>query len=289
MNPEKRYREARKGVLASILGNIFLSIFKLIAGILGNSIAVIADSIHSISDILTSIVVWIGIKFGKKPPDRYHPYGHGDLEPIAGLIVAIALGIVGFELLRHALSTAIFGTYTTPGAIAIIAALVCIFLKYWMFSFVNRIGRRINSPALIADSYHSKSDFLSSIVVVAGVGGAMLGFPILDPLAGFLVGLWIIKIGYDVARKNISNLMGTVPSEDVLTKIKDTARSVKGVKGFHDVRMHYTGPHAVVSLHVKVDPKLNISRAHDIAHNVEDRIRSRVKEVTTVLVHTEPG
>jgi len=126
-------------------------------------------------------------------------------------------------------------------------------------------------------------------VVVAGVGGAMLGFPVLDPLAGFLVAFWIIKIGYDVARKNISNLMGTVPSEDVLNKIKKAVRSVKGVRGFHDVRMHYTGPHAVVSLHIKVDKSLKISEAHVIAHRVENRIKSRVKEATTVLVHTEPG
>ncbi|MCK4714803.1 MAG: cation transporter, partial [Candidatus Aenigmarchaeota archaeon] len=263
--------------------------FKLLAGILGNSIAVVADAIHSLSDILTSIVVWIGLKFGKKPPDRYHPYGHGDLEPIAGLIVAIVLAIVGFELLRHAVSTAVLGTYTIPGTIAIIAALVSIFAKYWMFGFTNRIAKRINSPALLADSCHQKSDFLSSCVVLAGVGGAMLGFPILDPLAGFLIAFWIIKIGYDVARKNISNLMGTIPSEDVLNKIKKAVRSVKGVKGFHDVRMHYTGPHAVVSLHIKVDKSLKISEAHVIAHRVENRIKSRAREATTVLVHTEPG
>jgi cation diffusion facilitator family transporter len=289
MGPEERYREARKAVVVSISGNLFLSIFKLLAGLLGNSLAVVADAIHSLSDILTSIVVWIGLKFGKKPPDRYHPYGHGDLEPIAGLIVAIALGIVGFELLRHAFTIALSGAYTMPGAIAIIATLICIFIKYGMFRFVNRTGRRINSPALIADSCHSKSDFLSSIVVLVGVAGAMLGYPILDPLAGFLVAFWIIKIGYDVAKKNINNLMGTIPSERVLRDIRQAVRSVEGVKGFHDVRMHYVGPHAVVSLHLKVDKNLSISGAHSIAHSVEDRIKKAVKEATTVLVHTEPG
>jgi cation diffusion facilitator family transporter len=287
MGLEERYREARKGVLVGVFGNLFLSLFKLLAGMAGNSVALVADGIHSFSDILTSLVVWICLRFGKKPPDRYHPYGHGDLEPIAGLIVAIALGIVGFELLRHTLTTALYGTYSIPGTI--VTALACIFLKYWMFRFVNRLGRRINSPALIADSYHSKSDFLSSLVVVAGVAGAMLGFPVLDPLAGFLVALWIIKIGYDVARKNISNLMGTVPSEEVLEKIKQAVRGVKGVRGFHDVRMHYVGPHALVSLHIKVDRRLRISEAHRIAHKAEDKIKGSVKEVTTVLVHTEPA
>ena len=173
MGPEERYREARKGVITSIWGNFLLSIFKLLVGIFGNSIAVIADAVHSISDILTSIVVWVGLKFGKKPPDRYHPYGHGDLEPIAGLIVAISLGIVGFELLRHAVTAMMTGEYSVPGTIAIIGAVISIFVKYGMFIYVKKIAKRINSPALLADAYHKKSDYLSSIVVVAGVGGAI--------------------------------------------------------------------------------------------------------------------
>lgn len=289
MGPEERYREARKAVLVGVFGNLILSIFKLLAGILGNSFAVVADAVHSISDILTSIVVWIGMKLGKKPPDRYHPYGHGDLEPIAGLIVAIVLGIIGFELFRNAISSAVSGAYAIPGIIAVFAALVSIISKYWMTGFVKGIGERINSPALIADACHHRSDFLSSIAVLVVVAGAMLGLPFLDPVAGFIIAVWIIKIGYDVARKNISNLMGTIPSEGVLDMIKDAICRVKGVRGFHDVRMHYVGPYAVVSLHIKVERGMKISEAHRIAHVVEGRIKKSVKEATTVLVHTEPA
>ncbi len=289
MNPEKRYREARKAVFVGVFGNLLLSLFKLFAGIMGNSLAAVAGAVHSISDILTSVVVWLGLRFGKKPPDRYHPYGHGDLEPIAGLAVAIVLGIIGFELLRHSASSAISGAYAMPGVVAVTAAVVSIISKYWMTGFVKGIGERINSPALIADACHHRSDFLSSIAVLVVVAGAMLGLPFLDPVAGFLIAVWIIKIGYDVARKNVNNLMGTIPSGDVLDRIKEAVGEVREVRGFHDVRMHYIGANAVVSLHIKVDRGLSISRAHRIAHGVEDRIRSRIREVTTVLVHTEPA
>jgi len=284
-----RYGRARLGILIGVFGNLLLGLFKLFAGVFGNSFALVADSVHSISDMLTSIVVWVGLKVGKKPPDKYHPYGHGDAEPIAGLIVSIVLCLVALEFVRSSINKIITGAVTTPGTIALVAVVVSIIFKYWMAGFVRKIGKEINSPALVADAAHHKSDFYTSVVVVVGVAGSMLGFGILDPIAGLLVALWIVKIGFDVGRSNIRHLMGEVPSEYMLKQINHIARGVKGVKNVHDVRVHYVGPSASVSMHLNVDGKKRLSEVHEIATEVEDRIKKEVETIRSVVVHCEPG
>ena len=280
--------KAKTGVFLGILGNLFLSIFKLIAGILGNSFAVIADSIHSLSDMLTSFVVWIGLRVGKKPPDKYHPYGHGDAEPIAGLIVAIFLGVIGFEFIREAISEIITGKIYTPGTIAIIAVVVSIIVKYWMTFFVMKIGKETRSNALIADAYHHKSDFYTSIAVLIGVAGARVGFTVLDPLAAILVSFWIIKIGFDLGKKNIRSLMGEIPSEEILSEIKKITSKIKGVKNVHNVKIHYVGSNAFVTMHVNIDKGMKLSEAHRIATLVEDELKKKVDPISYVTVHPEP-
>jgi cation diffusion facilitator family transporter len=288
MNLTDRYRKARISIFVGIFGNFFLGLFKIIVGILGESTAIIVDGVHSVSDLLTSIVVWIGLRVGKKPPDKYHPYGHGDAEPIAGLIVAIILGILGFEFARHSLEEILSGIIYKPVPFVMIAVLVSLVAKYWMFDFVVKIGRKLDSPALISDAYHHKSDFFTSLVVLVGVAGAMFGLRILDPLVGILISLWIIKIGFDVGRKNIRHLMGEIPSEKILKQIKEIASNVGGVKGVHNIKVHYVGPNATVSIHIEVDKNLKISETHDIATKVEKGIKNRIDSVSMVIVHPEP-
>ncbi|UCC91426.1 MAG: cation transporter [Candidatus Aenigmatarchaeota archaeon] len=289
MNLSERYRKARTGVVIGIFGNLFLSLLKLAAGILGNSLAVIADSVHSLSDMLTSVVVWIGIRVGKKYPDKEHPYGHGDAEPIAGLIVSIALGIIGFELIRNSVVEILTGRGYTPGTIAIIVVVFSIVFKYWMTFFVMKIGKETRSPALIADAYHHKSDFYTSIAVLIGVAGARMGFSVLDPLASILVSLWIIKIGFDLGRRNIRSLMGEVPSDEMLSGIKSITSGIKGVKNVHSIKVHYVGPHAFVTMHVNIDKKTRLSEAHEIATKVEDELKKKIEPVSYVTVHPEPA
>lgn len=289
MNMSERYRKAKKGVFLGIFGNLFLSIFKLAAGILGNSFAVIADSIHSLSDMLTSVIVWIGLRVGKKPPDKYHPYGHGDAEPIAGLIVSIVLGIIGFEFIRESVTEIITGSIYTPGTIAIIAVVVSIVAKYWMTFFVMKISRETRSPALMADACHHKSDFYTSIAVLIGVAGARAGFSILDPLAAILVSLWIIKIGFDLGRKNIRSLMGEMPSDEILDEIKRTTSGIKGIRNVHNVKVHYIGTQAFVTMHVNMDSKMRLSEVHEIATEVENRLKNKIECISYVIVHPEPG
>lgn len=288
MKASERYGKARTGVLVGIFGNLLLGIFKLLAGLLGNSFAVVADSVHSISDMLTSVVVWVGLKVGKKPPDKYHPYGHGDAEPIAGLIVSIVLCLIAFEFVRSSLHKILTGEMYTPGTIALVAVIVSIFVKYWMSGFVNKIGKKLDSPALMADAAHHRSDFYTSVVVIVGVVGAMLGFRILDPLAGLLVSLWIVKIGFDIGRRNIRSLMGEIPSDYILKQISFIAKSVKGVKDIHNVRVHYIGPNASVSLHLNIDGGKRLSEVHKIATEVEEKIKKQIDPVHSVIVHCEP-
>ena len=289
MNLSERYRKAKVAVLLGIFGNLFLSILKLAAGILGNSLAVIADSIHSLSDMLTSFVVWIGLRVGKKPPDKYHPYGHGDAEPIAGLIVAIVLGIAGFEFIRESVIEIITGTVYTPGTIAIIAVVISIIFKYWMAFFVMKIGHETKSTAIISDAYHHRSDFYTSIAVLIGIAGARAGFSFLDPLAGIVISLWIIKIGFDIGRKNIRSLMGEMPSDEMLSEIKKITSGIKGVRNVHNIKVHYVGPNAFVTMHVNIDKEKKLSEVHDIATNVEEHVKKGIDTVSYVVVHCEPA
>jgi len=288
MNLSGRYTKAKKGVILGILGNFFLGILKLAAGIFGNSFAVIADSIHSFSDMLTSVVVWIGLRIGKKPPDKYHPYGHGDAEPIAGLIVAIILGVAGFEFIRESVTEILTGTIHTPGAIAIVVVIFSIVFKFWMFEYVMKIGKEINSFALVTDAYHHKSDFYTSIAVLAGVVFAGMGFPVFDPLAGILVSLWIMKIGFDLGMRNIRSLMGEMPSDEIISEIESITSEIEGVKGVHGIKIHYVGPYAFVTLHVNMDRNKKLSDAHRIATVVEKKLRKKIRSVSYVLVHPEP-
>ncbi|MCK5022930.1 MAG: cation transporter [Candidatus Aenigmarchaeota archaeon] len=289
MNLSERYKKAKKGVLVGIFGNLFIGLLQLIAGIFGNSLAVIADSMHSISDTLTSVVVWIGLRVGKKQPDKLHPYGHGDAEPIAGLFVAMILGIISFEIIEESINSIINGVTHTPNIITAVVILFSIFFKYWMSGYVFKIADETNSVALASDAAHHKSDYLSSIAVLIGIIGANLGFAILDPIAGIVVAVWIIKIGIEIGKKNIRSLMGESPSKEVLSKIKKITSDVKGIKGVHEIKVHYSGPYAFVSMHINVDKKMKFSEVHDITTKVENEIKKKIDFISNVVVHPEPS
>ncbi len=283
---EDRIKLGERGAKVGVFGNIILSTFKLIVGIVSNSTAVMADSMHSLSDVATSLMVWVGIRMSDKPPDEEHPYGHGDVEPIVGLLISIALVLVGFEFARHAINE-IFTGVVAPTPLAAYATVFVIIYKEGMARYVLSVADKIKSPALKADAQHHRSDVYSSIAVLIGVSGSILFYPILDPLAGIVVSLIVIKMGFDVGRENIQQLMGTVPSPEVKERIERLALSVKGVKMAHNIRIHYFGAYATVDLHVCVDESLLLSEAHKIAHQVQRKI-VEIPEISSALVHVEP-
>lgn len=289
MEIEDRKKLGQRAVSVAIIGNVGLTIFNFFVGILSGSTALVAESAHTFSDILTSTITFIGFRISLKPPDGLHPYGHGRAEPLVGLIIVVFLGIIAFEILSEVYNKIFLGgPITPPESIAAVMALIGVIVNFAMTTYLLRTGRKINSPAIVADGQHQKVDIFSSIAIFVGVIGSNMGFPILDPIVAIFIAIMVLKTAFDVGRENINNIMGTVPSKDILDNIKTGALSVQGVLGIHNVRINYLGPYASVELHVTVKEDLSLKEAHIIAHNVEEMIVKDVDVVSMVTVHVCP-
>jgi cation diffusion facilitator family transporter len=286
---DERKKLGRRAVFVAIFGNIGLTIFNFAIGILSGSTALIAESAHTFSDILTSIITFVGFRISLKPPDRLHPYGHGRAEPLVGLVIVVFLGIIAFEILSEVYKKIFLGgPITPPETIAAGMALVGVFVNLIMTNYMMKTGKKINSPAIIADAKHQRVDIFSSAAIFVGVIGAQLGFPILDPIVAIFIAIMVLKTAFDVGRENINNILGTVPSKEIMDNINDCALSVNGVLGIHNVRINYLGPYASVELHVTVAEDLSLKEAHVIAHDVEEKIVKDVDVVSMVTVHVCP-
>lgn len=289
MDIEERKKLGQRAVSVAIIGNIALTIFNFIVGILSGSTALVAEAAHTFSDILTSTITFIGFRIGLKPPDRLHPYGHGRAEPLVGLVVVVFLAIIAFEIVSEVYKKLFLGgPITPPETIAAVMALIGVAVNFTMTTYIMRTGKKINSPAIIADAQHQKVDIFSSAAIFVGVIGSRLGFPILDPIVAIFIAIMVLKTAFDVGRENINNILGTVPSKEILDDINKSALSVDGVLGIHNVRINYLGPYASVELHVTVAQDLSLKEAHEIAHNVEEKIIQDIEVVSMVTVHVCP-
>ena len=289
MDVEERKRIGKKAVSIAISGNVLLTIMNFVVGILSGSMALVAESAHTFSDVLTSIITSIGFKIGLKPPDSKHPYGHGRAEPLAGLIIVLFLGIIAYEILSEVYRKLVLGAALTPPEMtAAVMALIGVGANLAMTTYMMRAGKKINSPAIVADAHHQKVDIFSCAAILVGVVGSRMGFPILDPLVAIFIAVMVLKTAFDIGRDNINNIMGTVPSRDIMINIKKAAMSVSGTFGIHNVRINYLGPYASVDLHVAVEGDLSLKEAHEIAHSVEKKIIKEVDVVNIVTVHVCP-
>ena len=286
MDTREREKRGRKAIIVGISGNTFLVIFNFIIGTLSGSTALIAEAAHTFSDILDSSIAFIGFKIGLKPPDISHPYGYGRAESLAGLITVIFLIIIVYELLSEVYLKLLLGAALTPPSwIAAGMALVGIVVNFTMTTYMSKTGQKINSPAIIADAKHQKVDILTCIAIFIGVAGSQFGFPILDPLVALFIVILVIKTAFEVAKDNINNILGKVPSEDISNDIKAAALSVEGASGIHDIKVNYMGPYASADIHIEVDPDLSLVEAHEISTQVEKQIIKQVDIVTIVNVH----
>ncbi len=286
MDAAEREKSGRKAIIVGISGNAILVIFNFIVGTLSGSSALIAESAHTFSDILDSSIAFIGFKIGLKPPDIEHPYGYGRAESLAGLITVIFLLIIAFEILSEVYQKLLLGGgLAPPGWTAAIMALVGIIINFTMTNYMTKIGKKINSPAIMADAKHQRVDIFTCIAIFAGVVGSQLGLPILDPLVALFIVALVLKTAFDVAKDNVNNILGKIPSEVILNDIKAAALSVNGTSGIHDIKVNYTGPYASVDLHIEVDPALSLIEAHEISTQVEKSIIGLVDIVTIVNVH----
>ncbi|MBI2874920.1 MAG: cation transporter [Firmicutes bacterium] len=291
-----RYTPAHRAALAGIAVNVVLTIAKGFAGIASGSQAVLADAFHSASDIVASAVVLVSLRVAHLPPDESHPYGHGKAESIAAKIVAIILLLVGLKVAWDSVHWITVGKMLPPGPLAFWAALGSIAVKEILFRFTVHWGRRLRSPALVANAWEHRSDVYSSFGVLAGITLARLGPPLgipwmgyLDPLAGFVVALLILKMGWSLIVGATLELMDTLPERSILDQMCAHCLEVNGVMEVQQIRARHTGSQFLVDLKIAVNGDLSVREGHAIAARVKQRLIREMEAVADVLVHVNPA
>ena len=291
----QREQEIRRITLWGAVMNIVLTAGKIVAGIFGRSAAMVADGIHSLSDLLSDAVVLIFTHISSKGKDRDHSFGHGKFETLATLIVSIILVTVGGNLMSNGIRS-IIGVFNgteipKPGYIALIAAAVSIASKEWLYHATVRVGKKTGSTVVIANAWHHRSDALSSIGSLIGIGGAIvLGdkWTVLDPLASCLISIAIIVVAVKMALPSLAELLETSLPEDIEQEIIRIASSVKGVNDIHDLKTRRNGISFIIDAHIVVNPEMSIVEAHDISTDVEEALRSKFGPETQLSIHVEP-
>lgn len=275
--------------------NVVLLLFKFVAGIVGHSAAMIADAVHSLSDFVTDIIVLVFVRISGKPTDKSHEYGHGKYETLATTLIGLALLIVAVGIVYSALTKIIHwaqgGTLEAPGLLALWAALLSIILKEAVFHYSMVQARKLNSQAVEANAWHHRSDALSSIGTAIGIGGAIfLGerWTVLDPMAGIIVGLFIIKVAIDLLRNGIGDLMEHSLPDEVESEILQLAGSIPGVTEPHDLHTRRIGNHYAIELHILMDDDISLREAHNKSEEVENILREHYGKETHISVHVEP-
>ncbi len=279
---------ANKVVMITIIGNVILSAFKFGAGIWAHSGAMISDAIHSASDVFSTIVVMIGIRFSAKAPDKEHPYGHERMECVAAIILAMVLFITGLGIGIDALRTILGGTYSelqVPGMLALFAAIVSIVSKEAMFWYTRFHAKRIDSGALMADAWHHRSDALSSVGALIGIGGAMLGFPVMDAVASLVIFVFIVKAAYDIFKDAMDKMVDHSCDEKTEKQIYDCVMKNEEVRGIDMLHTRIFGNKIYVDVEILVDGSYTLKKAHEIAEEVHDDIEQSFPKVKHVMVH----
>lgn len=286
---KNRYDESNKVTLITILLNIGLTILKILAGILGNSTAIIADGLHSASDIITSIGILIGNKISRKPRDEEHQYGHEKAESLVAFVLAAVLIIVAVEIGYKGVA-ALFNLneIQVPTLLPLIVALISIGVKEYQYQITIRVAKKINSSSLKADAWHHRSDALSSIAAFIGIGGAMLGFKILDPIASIIVAIVVVKVGIDILKSACDELMDSSISKQDIGEIKSMIDNNQKIYGIKDFKSRKYGSVAYIDMSIFIDKAKTLEEAHDIADDLEHNIISTLSYIKEINIHTEP-
>ena len=285
-----RDRAGQRVTWVGAVANTLLIVLKFIAGIHGHSQALIADAVHSVSDLFTDAIVLLGLRIGGKAPDEGHPFGHARIETLASAIVGLALIATALYLGIDAALNIYHHTEHHPTSLALIGAGVSIALKEALYHYTVRVGRRIKSQLIIANAWHHRSDALSSVAVLLGVTGTLINpsWHILDSFAALLVSFFIVKVGLDILRNSLREFTDTAPPPEILNKISDCTRSVKGVYGMHDLRVRTSGGLYQMETHIVVDGQLTVTEGHKIAKAVESCLAEEIEDLDRVIVHVDP-
>ncbi|GJN65614.1 cation diffusion facilitator transporter [Faecalibacterium gallinarum] len=290
-NPIDESAAIRKMSFVSVAGNAVLSGFKFFAGVTGNSGAMISDSIHSFSDVITTLIAWIGVKASKKEADAAHPYGHERIECIASLLLGIVLLGTGLGVGKVGLENIFSGNYqalAVPSAIALVAAVVSIVSKEAMYWYTRYYANLIHSSAFLADAWHHRSDAFSSIGSLIGIAGAMMGYPVLDSVASVVICLFIVKASYDILKDGVVKLLDTSCGESYDKKLADYISGQEGVVCVDSLRSRMFGNKVYIDLEIQVDGEKSLREAHQVAERIHDDVEKTFPDVKHIMIHLNP-
>ncbi len=275
----------------SIIVNLALSLFKLIAGIAAHSGAMVSDAVHSASDVFSTFIVMIGVTISGKESDKEHPYGHERLECVASLLLAMVLALTGLGIGKTGVEKILGGEaagLAVPGLLALIAAVSSVAVKEWMYWYTRAAAKKINSGALMADAWHHRSDALSSIGAFIGILGSRMGYPILDPIASLVICLFILKAAYDIFQDALAKMVDKACPEEVVNQMREIILAQEGVEGIDDIKTRLFGAKMYVDVEISVDGDKTLRAAHEIANRVHDAIEDAFPEVKHCMVHENP-
>ena len=291
----QREKEIVRVTLWGSAANVALVVFKFVAGIMGNSAAMVADAVHSLSDFLTDIIVLVFVRISAKPQDESHDYGHGKYETIASFIIAMALGVASIGIIVSGCKQ--FAAWLqgadleAPHAIALWAALLSILVKELLYQYTVRKGRQLDSQALKSNAWHHRSDALSSIGAAIGIGGALLlgnRWTVLDPIASIVVGAMLIKTAVDLLRGSMDDLTECSLPAETEQEIIAIVKSVPNVSDPHNLRTRRLGNRIAIEMHVRMTGSTTLAEAHQHASLIEQRLRERFGATTHINIHMEP-
>ena len=288
--PDMRAISARLTAVG-VAGNVALAAFKLVAGVVGHSSALISDAAHSLSDVLATLIAYVGVRASRRKPDAHHPFGHERFECLATMALAVVLAATGLGIGAGSVASIASGSYltgSTPGMVALLAAAVSIAVKEAMFRYTRRQARIANSSAFMADAWHHRSDALSSVGALAGVAGCLLGAPICDPLASIAICLVILKVALDTAREALDGVMDVPCDEELVGAIRACAAETEGVARVDEVRSRRFGSKAYIELEIGVPGDTVLAQAHELELRVHDAVERRFPTVKHVAVRANP-
>lgn len=275
----------------SMAANMFLSAIKLIAGILANSGAMISDAVHSASDVLSTLLVMFGISVASKEEDEDHNYGHERMESVTALLLSIMLALTGLGIGWAGIQNiekALAGDLAIPGTLALVAAAVSILVKEMMYWYTRRAAKTINSGALMADAWHHRSDALSSVGAFLGIGGAMMGYPVWDPVVSVLICVLILKVAFDIGKDALDKTVDTACDAEEIEKMESIFLSVDGVLQIDSLKTRRFANKVYIDLEIGVNRDLSLIAAHEIAENAHDKIEFEIPEVKHCMIHVNP-
>lgn len=292
----KRERKIQQVTMIGCVGNVVLMLCKLIAGLVGHSAAMIADAVHSLSDVVTDVIVLTFVSVSAKPQDKSHDYGHGKFETIATFFIGIALiaaatGIIVSGIM-NLVDWAKGADLEAPGKMALWAAFLSIAVKELLYQYTAYHGRKLNSQAVIANAWHHRSDALSSVAAAIGIGGAILlgdRWTVLDPLASVIVGLVLLKVAVELLKTSVNELTESSLPQDTEREIEEIITSFPEISQPHNLRTRRIGTRIAIEAHIRMDGAMSLQKSHDITTEVEKKLRSRFGDDTHITLHVEPA